>query len=189
MTVRRKRGEMPPNYQTVRLTAGHHTGPDNGACVMELASMLAGEPFSDRPRSVSRTLAATLRGYNDGLDDVRRQALKHYAAAAIGTACGRDAERRRRRLLRAWTGELRGTGGVMAALGRRLAAIDPAQVASNVALRVRRDEDAELHQRMLDLFDALIAVATNAPAGTPARQWLVPATADEPETPYSAPAA
>jgi hypothetical protein len=42
---------------------------------MELASMLAGERFSDRPRSVSRALAAFLRGYNDLLDDKRRQDL------------------------------------------------------------------------------------------------------------------
>ena len=31
-------------HQTVRLTTGKHTSPSDGACVMELASMLAGEP-------------------------------------------------------------------------------------------------------------------------------------------------
>jgi hypothetical protein len=37
---------MSSSYQTVRLSAGLHTGPDNGVCVMELASMLAHEPCS-----------------------------------------------------------------------------------------------------------------------------------------------
>ncbi len=35
-----------PNYQTVKLSRGKHSSPEYGACVMELASMLAGEPFS-----------------------------------------------------------------------------------------------------------------------------------------------
>ena len=42
---------------------------------MELSSMLAGEPFSDRPRCVDPVIAAFLRTYNDGLDDSRRQDL------------------------------------------------------------------------------------------------------------------
>src|SRR5689334_2748249 len=86
----------PFSHQSVRLTAGRHTGPDHGACVMELASMLAGERFSDRPDSVSPALAAVLRGYNDGLDDERRQSLKRLAAASVGTRADRRTERRRR---------------------------------------------------------------------------------------------
>jgi hypothetical protein len=31
---------------------GQHANPERGVCVMELASMLAGEPFTDHPRSV-----------------------------------------------------------------------------------------------------------------------------------------
>src|SRR5689334_88433 len=98
---------MTQSYQTVRLAAGQHRGPDDGVCVMELASMLAGERFSDRPRSVSRTLAAVMRGYNDGLDDDRRQQLKGYASAAIGTSGGWATERRRRRMVRQAFAELR----------------------------------------------------------------------------------
>ena len=50
-----------PTYQTVSLTKGKHTSPQYGVCVMELASMLAGEPFTDQPRAVSRSLGAFLR--------------------------------------------------------------------------------------------------------------------------------
>jgi hypothetical protein len=32
-----------PNHQTIKLSKGKHTSPEEGACVMELASMLAGE--------------------------------------------------------------------------------------------------------------------------------------------------
>jgi hypothetical protein len=48
------------SYQTVRLSAGRHRSPDDGACVMELASMLAGEPFSDRPATVCPVIAGFL---------------------------------------------------------------------------------------------------------------------------------
>jgi hypothetical protein len=85
------------SHQTVRLTAGRHTGPDAGACVMELASMLAGEPFSDHPRSVCPAIATFLRHYNDRVDTDRRQDLYEIAALVVGTAGGRRLARRRRR--------------------------------------------------------------------------------------------
>lgn len=75
----------PASHQTVRLSQGKHRDPDHGACVMELASMLAGEPFSDRPRCVDPVIAAFLRTYNDGIDDKRRQELYPLAAEAVGT--------------------------------------------------------------------------------------------------------
>src|SRR4051794_20277086 len=54
-------------YQTVRLRRGAHASPAQGACVVELASMLAGEPFNDHPRSVCRVIAGVLRVYNHPL--------------------------------------------------------------------------------------------------------------------------
>jgi hypothetical protein len=157
---------MPVNYQTARLVVGHHAGPDDGVCVMELASMLAGEPFSDHPRSVSPTLAGLLRGYNDGLDYRRRQTLKHYASASVGTARGRTVERERRRLVRAWLADLDPATGSLAAIGRRLAMLDLHHAGHSVAVRVRHDDDSKLHASMLALFDALIAVG--APSSAPA---------------------
>ena len=75
----------PASHQTVRLSQGKHRDPDHGVCVMELSSMLAGEPFSDRPQCVCPVIAAFLRAYNDGLDDERRQDLFRFASAAVGT--------------------------------------------------------------------------------------------------------
>jgi hypothetical protein len=44
-------------------------------CVMELASILADEPFSDHPRSECPMIGSFLRAYNDRIDDGRRQDL------------------------------------------------------------------------------------------------------------------
>ena len=94
---------MPPmSFQTVRLARGRHQSPDQGACVMELASMLADEPFSDHPQSVCPVIAAFLRAYNDGLPDDRRQDLYGYAAKVIGTTSGRRVRRARARRCLTW---------------------------------------------------------------------------------------
>jgi hypothetical protein len=100
---------MSVSHQTVSLARGKHSSPRSGACVMELASMLAGEPFGDRPACVCPVVAAFLRAYNDAIDDRRRQDLYVYASAAVGTR-GSDAAMRRRaqrcvdelRALRRW---------------------------------------------------------------------------------------
>src|SRR3954467_8762233 len=122
-------------HQTVRLSAGRHSGPDHGVCVMELASMLARERFTDRPDDVSPTIAAILRGYNDGLDDERRQTLKRLASASIGTRACRGVERRRRSsFAESLTGERR--MGPLAALHRRVVAASPYPAAVRAARMV-----------------------------------------------------
>lgn len=152
----------PFSHQTVRLTAGRHSGPDHGVCVMELASMLAGERFTDRPADVSPSLAAILRGYNDGLDDDRRQTLKRFAAASIGTQASRRVERRRRahfaEHVRAGT-----RPGPLAAVGKRLTAASPYPAAVRAARSVSAADDDEQHVRMLALFEDLVAMGR--PAG------------------------
>jgi hypothetical protein len=62
---------------------------------MELASMLAHEPFSDRPASTSAVIGAFLRTYNDGIDDERRQDLFPLAALIVGTDKHRGVEAER----------------------------------------------------------------------------------------------
>jgi hypothetical protein len=62
---------------------------------MELASMLAGERFSDRPRSVCPVIAGLLRAYNDAVDDGRRGDLYGPAAEAVGTRDSRATRRAR----------------------------------------------------------------------------------------------
>ena len=95
------------SHQTVKLGKGRHASPEHGVCVMELASMLAGEPFSDRPRSVSPAIAAFLRAYNDLLDDRSRQRLYELAADVVGTVGNRDVEERRVRRLVEWGEQMR----------------------------------------------------------------------------------
>jgi hypothetical protein len=90
------------SHQTIRLTRGRHASPERGACVMEVASMLAGEPFTDEPRSVCPVIAEFLRTYNDQVDDERRQDLYPYAALVVGTRADAAAERRRAELCLDW---------------------------------------------------------------------------------------
>jgi len=89
--------------KTVRLSRGRHVSPEVGACVVELASMLAGEPFTDRPRSVSPVVAAFLRGYNDGVGDRRRQDLYPLAAEIVGSTAPVEIEQARLGRCREWT--------------------------------------------------------------------------------------
>jgi hypothetical protein len=89
-------------HQTTRLSGGRHNSPDEGMCVAELASVLAGEPFTDHPVSVCRVIAAFVRTYNDRVDAVRRQDLLPYAALIVGTRADRQTERRRAARCAAW---------------------------------------------------------------------------------------
>lgn len=70
------------------LSRGRHRGPEQGACLLEYTSLLAGESFSDKPNSVEPTLAALVRILNDALDPDARSELAHLAPALIGTAGG-----------------------------------------------------------------------------------------------------
>jgi hypothetical protein len=47
--------------------------------------MLAGDRFSDHPKSVCRVIASFLRCYNDVIDDRRREDLYRCAAEIVGT--------------------------------------------------------------------------------------------------------
>jgi hypothetical protein len=69
---------------------------------MELASMLAGGPFSDHPSSVCVVIAAFLRSYNDHVDETSRQDLYEYAALVVGTRTDAALERRRAEMCLAW---------------------------------------------------------------------------------------
>ena len=70
-------------HQTTTLSPGRHRDPRQGACAMELASLLGGERFSDHPARVCAVLAAFLRGYNDATSAARRQDLFALAAAVV----------------------------------------------------------------------------------------------------------
>jgi hypothetical protein len=68
-----------------RLQAGAHLGPEDGACLMEYVSVLAGAGFSDRPRCTDPTLAALARLVNDSCTDARRPMLGSLAPALAAT--------------------------------------------------------------------------------------------------------
>jgi hypothetical protein len=120
---------------------------------MELASMLADEPFSDRARSISPTIGALLRTYNDGLDDDRRQDLYAVAAAIIGTAARRSVERERINRCLAFARE---HGATMP--GRR-AALGLATPEAAGALAAGAALSACAHADVLALVDDLVALS------------------------------
>ena len=93
-------------HQTIKLSKGRHNSPQEGACVMELASMLAGEPFSDHPASVCPVIGSCLRAYNDWIDDRRRQDLYAYASKVVGTRSSQEVQRARAARVTAWVGEV-----------------------------------------------------------------------------------
>lgn len=155
------------NHQTIRLSKGKHASPGEGACVMELASMLAGEPFSDRPTSVCPVVAGFLRAYNDRIDDERRQDLYGYAAEVVGSRAGADVERERERRCLVWAEEMRRqrprplrwvTRTTPASVDRRLG-LDAA--GTYAARSIRRHGD-RTHASALALVDELLAMGRTA---------------------------
>jgi hypothetical protein len=81
---------------SLRLEPGRHRSPDDGVCVVELASMIGGEGFSDRPGCVCPVLGAFLRSWNDGVGYADRQRLEPYASLVVGTGGYRRISRIRR---------------------------------------------------------------------------------------------
>ncbi len=73
-----------PEFMPV-LSAGPHDGPEQGACVMELVSYMAGEPWSDRPVCTNPALARMAQIVNDRLTDNRRHLLVPLIGRLFGT--------------------------------------------------------------------------------------------------------
>jgi hypothetical protein len=66
------------------LSRGKHRTPRKGACFMEMASFLAGEPWSDHPSCTHPLLAALARLVNDATTDAHRQDLAGLVPDVIG---------------------------------------------------------------------------------------------------------
>lgn len=88
----------------VRIAPGRHRSPGEGACVVELASLIAREPFSDQPQCVCSVIAAFLRSWNDRAAYADRQRLRPYAARIVGTRTEPRVTRERRDLCLEWVG-------------------------------------------------------------------------------------
>ena len=66
------------------LARGRHRSPRRGACFMELASYLAGEPWTDSPACTDESLAHVARLVNDLSTDGARPALSSMIPSVIG---------------------------------------------------------------------------------------------------------
>ena len=83
------------DLETLHLASGSHQRFEDGACLLEAASWLAGESFTDHPECVCPVLATFGRSWNDHLSDDARQVLKPYAAKLVGTRSTSEVESRR----------------------------------------------------------------------------------------------
>jgi hypothetical protein len=114
------KGDLALLRQPVRLAAGSHDSPDDGVCVVELASLIGGEPFSDRPECVCPTVGSFLRAWNDRAAHAARQRLVPYAERVVGSRCSSEVTHARRDLCLEWAGaNLR--GGAFSRTATRLA--------------------------------------------------------------------
>ena len=89
---------------TVRLEPGSHRSPSDGVCVVELASLLGGEKFTDRPKCVCPVIGSFLRSWNDGVGYADRQRLEPYASLVVGTGGYRRISRIRRDICLSYAG-------------------------------------------------------------------------------------
>jgi hypothetical protein len=163
-----QRGVAQASHQTIRLSKGKHAAPSEGACIMELASMLAGEPFSDRPATVCPVIAGFMRAYNDRVDDDRRQDLYRYAAEVVGSRTTSEVEHARERRCLEWADTMRrqrprplrwmarsGSSSVDRRLGL--------DAAGTFAARSIRRHGERTHAAALALVDELIAMGRRTP--------------------------
>jgi hypothetical protein len=76
-----------------QLRAGAHLAPEDGACLMEYVSVLAGKPFNDHPSCTDPTLATVARLVNDASTDAGRPLLAAFAPGLAETGSSPDAPR------------------------------------------------------------------------------------------------
>lgn len=98
------RSQTIVEIESLRLEPGAHDSPEQGVCVMEMASLIAHEKFSDHPECVCGVIAAFLRNWNDRLSYSDRQRLAPYAKRVVGTRAGRQITRQRRDACLTWAG-------------------------------------------------------------------------------------
>jgi len=160
---------------SVRLEPGRHRSADDGVCVVELASIVGGEPFSDRPDCVCPVIGSFLRSWNDAVGYADRQRLEPYASKVVGTGGQRRISRIRRDICLSYGGANLSRGPIRRAASRlrmraRIAwtvGIFPSiwlkEGAGAYAARAcfAQDETAEA----FDLLDRLLAVGASPSDG------------------------
>lgn len=96
------------DLEVIHLSTGAHTRKsgvpitEQEACVMEVVSWVAGEPWSDRPKCASHVIAIFCRTWNDNTDDEGREALKAFIPRLVGSAASDAVEDRRGWLAADW---------------------------------------------------------------------------------------
>ena len=161
--------------ERLRLQAGSHRSPREGVCVVELASALAGERFSDRPRCVCPVIAALLRSWNDRVSYKDRQRLAPYARRIVDSRSSRQVTVLRRDICLIWAG-VAVNGGPMRRVAGRLRArlrlllligVRPAlslnEGAGEYAARVLFARHGE--EVAFAMLDRLLAVSAEDPLG------------------------
>lgn len=83
---------------------GSHPSIDDGGCVMEIVSYVAGEPWSDNPACSCPVLGAFMRAWDDGMpdDETRTRVLAPFIVRLVGSKSSRAVERRRADLALDW---------------------------------------------------------------------------------------
>jgi hypothetical protein len=173
--MRRRDSALIQDDGPVRLTTGGHSSPREGVCVVELASLIAREEFSDRQRCVSPVIAAFLRGWNDRAPYAERQRLSPYAQRIVGSRGSPRLTRERRDICLRWAGVDLSHGGLRRLWSRaeaqvRIAvfcglgaALRPNEGAGDYAARVvMARDDAE---GAFELLGALLAAAAEEGQG------------------------
>jgi hypothetical protein len=114
----------PLRIESLRLEPGSHASPEQGVCIVELASILAKEKFSDEPDCVCDVIGAFLRSWNDRASYYDRQRLRPYATRIVGTRSGRAIAHKRRDICLVWSELAALDGGPLSrSLGRLRARI------------------------------------------------------------------
>ena len=92
------------DLETLKLAKGAHSAPNGtkDGCLLEWASYLAGEPWSDHPECVSPVIAAFGRRWNDDLSDEDRQMLKPYLPKLLNTKGTKEQENKRAWMVTDW---------------------------------------------------------------------------------------
>jgi hypothetical protein len=75
-------GQIPDELPVI--SRGRHLEPEDGGCIMEIVSLLAGERWSDAPRCTHPLLAAVARLVNDEVGDDTRQHLMELVPDLVG---------------------------------------------------------------------------------------------------------
>lgn len=125
--------------------------------------MLAGERFSDHPRTSCPAISAFLRGYNDNVDDARRQDLIPLAADLVGSRADSGTTEERAERLHAFGAGLRRYRWQSFGPGHANRVTQCEAVGGYVGRRARRRP--EVHGLVLEFVRSLLVEAAPDPQG------------------------